>query len=222
MQTYDYDSFGNPKSTTQTITQPYTYTAREYDPETGLYFYRARQYDAKTGRFLQKDPIGFSAGDVNQYRYVGNSPTNATDPSGLFGEGLKAGGKYLGHSDFSGSAYFDYNREDRGDTQPVPIIGEPERHFRNLPVSEAHASAAIASCYKDGFERAMHRGQDYYTHDSKGYKWKPGDKKLPCNGYGHSCDGTKPDQDKDAWEQAEDWTRRWLKKWNERCGCRGW
>jgi len=83
VQTYDYDSFGNPKTTTQTVTQPYTYTSREYDPETGLYFYRARQYDAKTGRFLQKDPIGFSAGDVNVYRYVGNSPTNATDPSGL-------------------------------------------------------------------------------------------------------------------------------------------
>lgn len=28
-------------------------------------------------------PLGFAAGDVNLYRYVGNSPTNATDPSGL-------------------------------------------------------------------------------------------------------------------------------------------
>jgi len=83
VQTYDYDSFGNPKTTTQTVTQPYTYTAREYDPETGLYFYRARQYDARTGRFLQKDPIGFKAGDVNLFRYGGNSPTNATDPMGL-------------------------------------------------------------------------------------------------------------------------------------------
>ncbi len=27
--------------------------------------------------------IGFEAGDANLYRYVGNSPTNATDPSGL-------------------------------------------------------------------------------------------------------------------------------------------
>jgi hypothetical protein len=32
---------------------------------------------------ISKDPIGFAAGDVNQYRYVGNGPTNATDPSGL-------------------------------------------------------------------------------------------------------------------------------------------
>lgn len=28
--------------------------------------------------------LGFKAGDTNLYRYVGNSPTNATDPSGLY------------------------------------------------------------------------------------------------------------------------------------------
>jgi hypothetical protein len=32
---------------------------------------------------ISQDPIGFAAGDVNQYRYVGNGPTNSTDPSGL-------------------------------------------------------------------------------------------------------------------------------------------
>jgi hypothetical protein len=35
------------------------------------------------GRFLSPDPIGFAAGDANLYRYVGNTPTNLTDPSGL-------------------------------------------------------------------------------------------------------------------------------------------
>ncbi|AGA28340.1 RHS repeat-associated core domain-containing protein [Singulisphaera acidiphila] len=29
------------------------------------------------------DPLGFAAGDTNLYRYVGNSPTNFTDPTGL-------------------------------------------------------------------------------------------------------------------------------------------
>ncbi|HRX83260.1 MAG TPA: HNH endonuclease, partial [Pirellulaceae bacterium] len=32
---------------------------------------------------ISNDPIGFSAGDANLYRYVGNESTNATDPSGL-------------------------------------------------------------------------------------------------------------------------------------------
>jgi hypothetical protein len=40
-------------------------------------------YDPTVGRFLEDDPIGFAAGDPNLYRYVGNSPTNKTDPSGL-------------------------------------------------------------------------------------------------------------------------------------------
>jgi hypothetical protein len=33
--------------------------------------------------FQGHDPLGFDAGDANLYRYVGNGPTNATDPSGL-------------------------------------------------------------------------------------------------------------------------------------------
>ena len=80
VQTYSYDSFGN-MNQTGTITQPYTYTAREYDTETGMYFYRARYYDAKVGRFVTKDPIGF-AGGINQYSYVKNNPLNYNDPSG--------------------------------------------------------------------------------------------------------------------------------------------
>lgn len=40
-------------------------------------------YDPSSGRWLIEDPIGFDAGDVNLYRYVGNNPTNAIDPTGL-------------------------------------------------------------------------------------------------------------------------------------------
>ncbi len=34
-------------------------------------------------RFLQEDPMGFEAGDLNVYRYVGNNPVSRTDPSGM-------------------------------------------------------------------------------------------------------------------------------------------
>jgi hypothetical protein len=40
-------------------------------------------YDPTVGQFIGEDPIGFEAGDSNLRRYVGNSPTNLTDPSGL-------------------------------------------------------------------------------------------------------------------------------------------
>jgi RHS repeat-associated protein len=88
VQSYDYDSFGNLKDQKERIKQPYTFTAREWDRETGLYYYRARYYDPKVGRFISKDPIGFDGGDVNLYQYVGNNPVNFTDPDTPMGYGL--------------------------------------------------------------------------------------------------------------------------------------
>ncbi|MEO1006751.1 MAG: RHS repeat-associated core domain-containing protein, partial [Cyanobacteria bacterium J06638_38] len=79
-----YDSFGNITAQTNAGTSfGFTYTGREFDPETNNYYYRARYYDSDTGLFISQDPIGFDAGDSNLYRYVGNSPLNYTDPDGL-------------------------------------------------------------------------------------------------------------------------------------------
>ena len=41
----------------------------ERDTATGLLFMRARYYSPMLGRFITRDPIGLSAGDVNWYRY---------------------------------------------------------------------------------------------------------------------------------------------------------
>jgi hypothetical protein len=41
-------------------------------------------YDPGIGRWLGQDPLGFDAGDPNLYRYSGNAPTNAVDPSGMY------------------------------------------------------------------------------------------------------------------------------------------
>jgi RHS repeat-associated protein len=79
-QSYRYDSFGNILSTTGSLTQPYTYTGRELDSETGLFYYRARYYDPKIGRFLQEDPVW----DENLYGYCFSNPLNLVDPYGLY------------------------------------------------------------------------------------------------------------------------------------------
>jgi RHS repeat-associated protein len=79
-----YDSFGGILSESNPSQgDRFKFTGREFSPELGIYYYRARWYDPSTGRFISQDPIGFSAGDPNLYRYVGNAPGDATDPSGL-------------------------------------------------------------------------------------------------------------------------------------------
>ncbi len=93
VQRYVYDAFGNTTiydkdgseitpSSTNYLENPYAFTGRELDPETGLYFYRARYYDPNVGKFISEDPIGIDGGDFNLYRYVRNNPLNFTDPTG--------------------------------------------------------------------------------------------------------------------------------------------
>lgn len=81
-KSYSYDAYGTIVDQTGTVDQPYTYTGREFDSESGLYYYRARSYDPSTGRFIQKDPVGF-AGDLNLYRYTRSNSVNRIDPSGM-------------------------------------------------------------------------------------------------------------------------------------------
>jgi len=80
----NYESFGKALSETNpSYGDRFKFTARETDSE--LYnssFNRARYYRFDVGGWQSEDPISFTAGDPNLRRYVGNGPTNATDPSG--------------------------------------------------------------------------------------------------------------------------------------------
>jgi RHS repeat-associated protein len=80
--TYTYDSYGNVTNSTGTLRNPFQYTGRELDSETGLNYNRARYYNSATGRFISEDPLSFGGGP-NSYAYVGNNPTNFIDPIGL-------------------------------------------------------------------------------------------------------------------------------------------
>jgi RHS repeat-associated protein len=82
VESVSYDSFGNGASTLSR----YGYTGREWDADANLYYYRNRWYDPQEGRFISEDPIGLEGG-INSYAYVGNSPVNSIDPTGLDGWG---------------------------------------------------------------------------------------------------------------------------------------
>ena len=84
-----YDVYGQPTIrdvngtviTQSAVGNPYLYTGREYDPESGLFFYRARHYDPGTGRFLQRDPVGYVDG-LSMHVYARISPAVCADPHG--------------------------------------------------------------------------------------------------------------------------------------------
>lgn len=80
--TYTYDSFGKLTASTGTIVNPFQYTARDFDSETGLRYYRARYYDQNVGRFISEDPLLWKSG-INLFAYTTNNPQRWRDPMGL-------------------------------------------------------------------------------------------------------------------------------------------
>jgi RHS repeat-associated protein len=95
VERYEYEDYGRPVDPTtlapivgspSAIGNPYYFTGRNYDAETGLYYYRTRYLDPRAGRFTTRDTIGIWGDRSNQgngYTYVGNRPTSAADPSGV-------------------------------------------------------------------------------------------------------------------------------------------
>jgi len=79
---YEYTVYGRVAAQDPNHPNPYMFTGRRFDFETGLYYYRARYYNPYIGRFMQTDPVGYSAG-INWYRYCRNNPLGMVDPYGL-------------------------------------------------------------------------------------------------------------------------------------------
>jgi RHS repeat-associated protein len=63
------------------VRNPYVFTARRLDPETGLMQYRNRYYSPVLGRFVSRDPLGY--GDSRSlYSGLAGRPTVRLDPTG--------------------------------------------------------------------------------------------------------------------------------------------
>jgi RHS repeat-associated protein len=84
-----YDAWGNITSESNSSAgDRFSWAGLVFDMTTGLYGTTHRYYDPAMGRWIEVDQTYFSAGSSNLYEYVGNGPTNATDPSGLITWGV--------------------------------------------------------------------------------------------------------------------------------------
>ena len=81
-----FDAFWNPMPGTL-IDNPYMFTGRRWDEDTGWNYYRTRYMDPRAGRFTTRDTIGIWGDPAemgNGFSYVGNNPATYVDPFGLF------------------------------------------------------------------------------------------------------------------------------------------
>jgi len=168
---------------------PYLFTGRRFDRETGLYYYRARYYNPYIGRFLQTDPVGYADG-INWYLYCSNNPVNFVDASGkwvstyhwqLTYDAMKACGLSTFEAGYTASANENVDRE-KFYTTHLPGVSSAH-YLKGQQVSaeklirDEMFKAVEAGNRGDHVEalwhlgRALHTAQDKHAHHDQGINW---------------------------------------------------
>jgi RHS repeat-associated protein len=81
---YEYSPFGKRLSATGTmaLVNPFRFSNKYEDDESGFNYYGFRFYNPDTGRWLNRDPIS-EKGCINIYAFTENTPIGSTDLLGL-------------------------------------------------------------------------------------------------------------------------------------------
>ena len=81
---YEYDPFGQVLRVTGPLAgmNPFRFSTKYQDDETGLNYYGYRFYNPNVGRWMSRDLIG-EQGGVNLYSFIGNNPVQYNDFNGL-------------------------------------------------------------------------------------------------------------------------------------------
>lgn len=145
---YEYSPFGDTIRATGAYAQtnPFRFSTKYTDNETGLVYYGLRFYSPAQGRFLGRDPVG-EQGGLNLYAFCGNDPINHIDYIGaITWEEIKAtllniwstivnslfGGGFV-RDDYAGGRWgvfisidLDFHPEYRDDPGPVAPATPPK------------------------------------------------------------------------------------------------
>jgi len=88
VEVYRFSAFGEEQlfdgngQELESALNPWRFSSKRYDEETGLVYFGRRYYDPVVGRWVTPDPIGFEGGP-NLYAYVLNAPLTHVDLYGL-------------------------------------------------------------------------------------------------------------------------------------------
>jgi hypothetical protein len=155
----------------------------------GVTYYTYRYYDPATGRWPSRDPIG-EEGGINLYGFVGNSPTDLVDYSGLFiaratdidrdmpsdipqdlkdwiklqvgnGKSAKVHENFENHHQHL-CEKFNYALADEQANLNAKYANA--YHFMSLENAEELLQIAVDSCHSWEFQVYSHSLQDYYVH----------------------------------------------------------
>ncbi len=142
-ETYSYDVFGKRTvlaangttvRTTSSYNNPFGYTSRRHDDESGLMYYRARYYDPDTNEFVSQDPLGYVDG-YSMYR--GYFVPNGNDPAGTDFIWNDLTGPHTHQSgDISVTLYIDAHRT----KNPPDSLNPNNKAFRNPSTLPAGAA----------------------------------------------------------------------------------
>lgn len=210
-----YTAFGEATIDDALVTNNLRFPGQYFDAETGKHYNLNRYYDPKTSRYTQVDPIGFSAGDVNLYRYVGNNPVNSLDPFGLYDVDVHLGMTYIWakQSGFTQEqalaiAEADQGVDEKWDTTWGNPFGGTQMHFRTREDALSAINKAVENKDLRAVGMALHMLQDTYSH--AGYKWYKG---------GHAIDSKFRGKNPDTYcrdNKRDDDMRRATKKYLKR------
>jgi RHS repeat-associated protein len=221
---YTYAPFGATTSVGAASANAAQFTGRENDG-TGLYYYRARYYEPDLGRFISEDPLEFGGGDANLYAYVGNRPTSANDPLGLYNRDVHfdltdAMGRQVGMCTANAIriAAADQGVDDNYWTSPmVPHhVGARRRYHFTYPEQRAFfRNQAFETGSLEAMGIYLHALQDSFSHQ-RGRKDRDGEPFGPV--FGHAFKWKAPDNPRDRpalWNRMSAATSRELNAFHE-------